>query len=148
MSMLNKRKVLVIHGPNLNLLGERETGIYGKDTIDNINAEIMHKAQELGLECEIYQSNSEGDIIDRLHSARGDFDGVVINAGAYTHYSIAIRDAIAAIKIPCVEVHMSNVYAREEFRRHSVIAPVCAGSIVGFGNNSYILALNGLKDLL
>ncbi|MEG6571869.1 type II 3-dehydroquinate dehydratase [[Clostridium] cellulosi] len=146
--MLNKRKVLVIHGPNLNLLGERETGIYGKDTIDNINAEIMHKAQELGLECEIYQSNSEGDIIDRLHSARGDFDGVVINAGAYTHYSIAIRDAIAAIKIPCVEVHMSNVYAREEFRRHSVIAPVCAGSIVGFGKNSYILALNGLKDLL
>lgn len=148
MSMLNKRKVLVIHGPNLNLLGERETGIYGKDTIDNINAGIMRKAQELGLECEIYQSNSEGDIIDRLHSARGDFDGVVINAGAYTHYSIAIRDAIAAIKIPCVEVHMSNVYAREEFRRHSVIAPVCAGSIVGFGKNSYILALNGLKDLL
>ncbi|HEX2939083.1 MAG TPA: type II 3-dehydroquinate dehydratase [Ruminiclostridium sp.] len=143
-----KRKVLVLHGPNLNLLGERETGIYGKDTIENINAGIKRSAQEMGLDCEIYQSNSEGTIIDLLHSARGKFDGVVINAGAYTHYSIAIRDAIAAIKIPCVEVHMSNVYAREEFRHHSVIAPVCAGSIVGFGKNSYVLALSGLKDLL
>lgn len=147
MNML-KRKVLVLHGPNLNLLGERETGIYGKDTIENINAGIKRSAQEMGLDCEIYQSNSEGTIIDLLHSARGKFDGVVINAGAYTHYSIAIRDAIAAIKIPCVEVHMSNVYAREEFRHHSVIAPVCAGSIVGFGKNSYVLALSGLKDLL
>lgn len=148
MNMLIKRKVMVIHGPNLDLLGERETGIYGKDTLENINAGIRRSAQELGLECEIYQSNSEGEIVDRLHSAMGKFDGVVINAAAYTHYSIAIRDAIAAIKIPCVEVHMSNVFAREEFRHHSVIAPVCAGSIAGFGKNSYILALNGLKDLL
>lgn len=147
MSML-RRKVLVLHGPNLDLLGERETGIYGKDTIENINADIEKAAQEIGLDCEIHQSNSEGGLVDLLHSARGRFDGVVINAAAYTHYSIAIRDAIAAIRIPCVEVHMSNVFAREEFRHHSVIAPVCAGSISGFGKNSYILALYGLKDLL
>jgi 3-dehydroquinate dehydratase, type II len=143
-----KHKVLVLHGPNLNLLGERETGIYGKDTLENINAYIRKYALELSLDCEIHQSNSEGGLIDLLHGARGNFEGVVINAGAYTHYSIAIRDAISAIRIPCVEVHMSNVYAREEFRHHSVIAPVCAGSIAGFGKNSYILALQGLKDLL
>jgi 3-dehydroquinate dehydratase-2 len=143
-----KRRVLVIHGPNLNLLGERETGIYGKDTIEHINAEISAKAQELGFECEIFQSNSEGAIIDRLHAARGTFDGVVINAGAYTHYSIAIRDAIASIRIPTVEVHMSNVYSREEFRHVSVIAPVCAGQIAGFGKQSYILALYGLRGML
>lgn len=147
MNMLRHR-VLVLHGPNLDLLGERETGIYGKDTLENINAGIKKYAQELSLDCEIHQSNSEGELVNLLHSARGNFEGVVINAAAYTHYSIAIRDAIAAIRIPCVEVHMSNVYAREEFRHHSVIAPVCAGSIVGFGKNSYILALQGLKDLL
>lgn len=142
-----QRKVLVLHGPNLNLLGERETGIYGKDTIENINGELMEKAKELNIECNIYQSNIEGEIIDRLHGARGKYDGVIINAGAYTHYSIAIRDAIASIRIPTVEVHMSNIYAREEFRHHSVIAPVCAGQISGFGKFSYILALQGLKDL-
>lgn len=147
MSML-KHKVLVLHGPNLNLLGERETGIYGRDSLENINLGIMRVASDIGIDCEIYQSNSEGAIIDLLHSARGRFDGVVINAAAYTHYSIAIRDAIAAIRIPCVEVHMSNVYAREEFRHTSVIAPVCAGTITGFGKNSYTLALYGLKDLL
>lgn len=147
MNML-KHRVLVLHGPNLDLLGERETGIYGKDTIENINAGIMRCAKELSLECEIHQSNSEGELVDLLHSARGNFEGVVINAAAYTHYSIAIRDAIAAIRIPCVEVHMSNVFAREEFRHHSVIAPVCVGSISGFGKNSYILALHGLRDLL
>jgi 3-dehydroquinate dehydratase II len=147
MNML-KHKVLVLHGPNLDLLGERETGIYGKDTLQNINAGIIKYAKDLSIDCEIHQSNSEGELVDLLHSARGNFEGVVINAGAYTHYSIAIRDAIAAIRIPCIEVHMSNVYAREEFRHHSVIAPVCAGSVVGFGKNSYILALHGLKDLL
>jgi 3-dehydroquinate dehydratase-2 len=147
MNML-KRRVLVLHGPNLDLLGVRETGIYGKETLESINAEIMEYAEELSLYCEIHQSNSEGELVDLLHSARGNFDGVVINAAAYTHYSIAIRDAIVAIKIPCIEVHMSNVYAREEFRHKSVIAPVCAGSVVGFGKNSYLLALHGLKDLL
>jgi 3-dehydroquinate dehydratase-2 len=143
-----RHKVLVLHGPNLDLLGERETGIYGRDSLENINAGIIRFAQDLGLDCEVHQSNSEGAIIDLLHSARGRFDGVVINAAAYTHYSIAIRDAIAAIRIPCIEVHMSNVYAREEFRHTSVIAPVCAGSISGFGKNSYMLAIYGLKDLL
>lgn len=141
-----KKKVLLLHGPNLNLLGERETGIYGKDTIENINAEIAEAARGLSLDCEIHQTNSEGEIIDLLHGARGRFDGVVINAGAYTHYSIAIRDAIAAIRIPTVEVHMSNIYAREDFRHMSVIAPVCVGQISGFGKHSYILALQGLRD--
>lgn len=143
-----RHRVLVLHGPNLNLLGERETGIYGKDTIDNINTEIEAAGRELGMECEIHQSNSEGGLIDLIHSSRGRFDGIVINAGAYTHYSIAIRDAIAAVKIPSVEVHMSNIHAREEFRHTSVIAPVCAGQISGFGKYSYILALQGLRDLL
>jgi 3-dehydroquinate dehydratase-2 len=143
-----QRKVLVLHGPNLDLLGDRETGIYGKDSTENINAEICDRARELNIECEIHQSNNEGALIDLLHAARGRFDGVIINAGAYTHYSIAIRDAIAAIRIPTVEVHMSNIYAREEFRHKSVLAPVCAGQISGFGKFSYILALHGLKDLM
>jgi len=143
-----KRKVLVLHGPNLNLLGERETGIYGKNTIEDINVEIIEKGKELNIDCEIFQSNTEGEIINFLHSARGRFDGVIINAGAYTHYSIAIRDAIAAIKIPTVECHLSNIYAREDFRHISVIAPVCAGQISGFGKYSYILALYGLIDLM
>ena len=142
-----QRKVLVLHGPNLNLLGERETGIYGKDTIEHINAEIMEKAKELNIDCDILQSNNEGTLVDYIQGARGKYDGIVINAAAYTHYSIAIRDAIAAVKIPTVEVHMSNVYAREEFRHHSVIAPVCAGQIAGFGKFSYLLALQGLKNL-
>lgn len=143
-----QRRVLVLHGPNLNLLGERETGIYGKDSIGNINAEITARGKELNLEVEINMSNHEGELIDWLHGARGKFDGVVINAGAYTHYSIAIRDAIAAIKIPTVEVHLSNIHAREEFRHTSVLAPVCVGQISGFGKFSYILALEALKDLL
>ena len=143
-----RHKVLVIHGPNLNLLGERETGIYGKDDIAHINAVITEQANALGMECEIFQSNSEGGIIDKLHAARGVFDGIVINAGAYTHYSIAIRDAIASIKIPTVEVHMSNIQAREEFRHVSVIAPVCVGQITGFGKYSYILALHGLRSMM
>lgn len=143
-----KRKVLIIHGPNLDLLGERETGIYGKDSLENINREIAQRGEELGMDCDIRQYNSEGAIVDALHDARGHADGIIINAAAYTHYSIAIRDAVAAVKVPCIEVHMSNIYAREEFRHHSVIAPVCAGQIAGFGKFSYILALHGLRDLL
>ena len=142
------KKILVIHGPNLNLLGEREPGIYGEDTFESINKEIVSYAENLGLECEIFQSNHEGEIIDKLHSARLEFSGVVINAGAYTHYSYAIRDAIAAIKIPVIEVHMSNVHKREEFRHKSVISPVCAGVIAGFGKNSYILGVQALKNLI
>ena len=142
------KKILVIHGPNLNLLGEREPGIYGEDTFESINKEIVSYAENLELECEIFQSNHEGEIIDRLHTARLDCDGVVLNAGAYTHYSYAIRDAIAAIKIPVVEVHMSNVHKREEFRHTSVISPVCEGIIAGFGKNSYILGVQAIKSLL
>ncbi len=141
------KKILVIHGPNLNLLGEREPGVYGSAGIEELNSNIIDRAKEQGLECEIFQSNHEGAIIDRLHSARRNFDGVIINAGAYTHYSYAIRDAISAIKIPCIEVHISNVDAREEFRANSVIASVCKGSISGFGFGSYYLAVQALSEL-
>ena len=138
-------KILVLNGPNLNLLGEREPAIYGGDTLKSINDEILDRAMELGIETAFYQSNSEGGLIDRLHEARLDCDGVILNAGAYTHYSYAIRDAIAAIKIPVVEVHLSNVNSRDEFRKNSVIAPVCRGSISGFGEYSYALALDALN---
>lgn len=141
------KKILVIHGPNLNLLGEREPGVYGKTSLETLNSNIIERSKEQGLECEIFQSNHEGAIIDKLHSARLNFDGVIINAGAYTHYSYAIRDAISAIKIPCIEVHISNVFAREEFRSKSVIAPVCKGSISGFGLNSYYLAIMALSEM-
>ena len=141
------KKILVIHGPNLNLLGEREPGVYGSAGIDVLNSNIIDRANEQGLECEIFQSNHEGSIIDKLHAARTAFDGVIINAGAYTHYSYAIRDAIAAIKIPVIEVHISNIDAREEFRANSVIAPVCKGSICGLGFMSYYLAVQAMSEL-
>lgn len=141
------KKILVIHGPNLNLLGEREPDVYGNNGIDTLNSNIIDRANEQGLECEIFQSNHEGAIIDKLHSARKNFDGVIINAGAYTHYSYAIRDAISAIKIPCIEVHISNVDARDAFRANSVIAPVCKGSISGFGFGSYYLAVQALSEM-
>lgn len=142
------KKLLVIHGPNLNLLGEREPGVYGHDSFDSINREIVEKGIAEGFEIEIFQTNLEGGIIDILHEARLKFDGVILNAGAYTHYSYAIRDAISAIKIPVVEVHLSNIHAREEFRHTSVIAPVCVGQIAGFGKNSYILAVESFKEIL
>lgn len=138
------KKILVINGPNLNLLGEREPGIYGTDGYSELSAVIMDKADELNVKCEIFQSNHEGAIIDRLHSARTAFDGVVLNAGAYTHYSYAIRDAISAINIPVIEIHISNVFARDEFRKNSVISSVCRGSISGFGFASYLMALDAL----
>lgn len=141
--------VLIINGPNLNLLGEREPGTYGSDSYKSICEEISAKAAELGFEgCECFQSNHEGEIIDRIHSARLEFSGIVLNAGAYTHYSYAIRDAIAAVRIPVIEVHMSNIHKREEFRHHSVISPVCAGQIAGFGKESYILGLYALKNIV
>lgn len=138
-------KILVVNGPNLNLLGEREPAIYGGDTLGTINGELSEKAKKMGYELSFFQSNGEGEIIDALHAARLDCAGVILNAGAYTHYSYAIRDAIAAIKIPVVEVHLSNVNSRDEFRKTSVIAPVCAGSIAGFGKFSYHLALDALN---
>lgn len=141
------KKILCIHGPNLNLLGEREPGVYGSDTFDSINNEIIERALKYDMHCEIFQSNHEGEIIDTLHLARKNFDGVIINAGAYTHYSYAIRDAIAAIKIPVIEVHMSNIHKREEFRHNSVISPVCVGQIAGFGKASYLLGVDALNEI-
>lgn len=135
-------KVLVIHGPNLNLLGSREKSIYGENTLDFINSELEKDAVNHAAEIECFQSNHEGEIIDKIHSARDNFNYIIINPGAYTHYSYAIRDAVAAVEIPTIEVHLSNVHRREEFRSQSVIAPVCIGQIAGFSYNSYLLALN------
>lgn len=140
-------KVLVIHGPNLNLLGDREVDVYGQVTLSDINSELIILSRELGLEIEVIQSNIEGEIVNAIHSAKGKFGAIVINPGGYTHYSVAIRDAISAVKIPAVEVHLSNIYAREEFRQKSVIAPVAAGQITGFGKDSYILALRAAAGL-
>ena len=141
-------KVLVIHGPNLNLLGKREPGIYGVQTMEQINERLLKAGAENDVEVRTFQSNGEGAIIDVLHDSANWANGVILNAGAYTHYSIAIRDAIAAIKIPVIEVHLSNVHAREEFRHKSVIAPVCRAVVAGFGWRSYLLGLQGLIDTI
>lgn len=141
-----EKKILVIHGPNLNLLGEREPGVYGYENFESINESIVEAANAMGFDCEVFQSNHEGEIIDAIHDARLEFDGIIINAGAYTHYSYAIRDAIASVKTPVIEVHMSNIHARDEFRSKSVIAPVCKGQICGFGKISYILALEAFLE--
>lgn len=138
------KRILVIHGPNLNLLGEREPGVYGTDTYESINKEIVEHTKKYDFECDVFQSNHEGEIIDELHAARIEYDGIVLNAGAYTHYSYAIRDAIAAIKVPVIEVHLSNIHARDEFRHTSVIAPVCMGQISGFGKYSYYMGIDAL----
>ncbi|MGQ9622610.1 MAG: type II 3-dehydroquinate dehydratase [Candidatus Caldatribacteriaceae bacterium] len=134
-------KILCIFGPNLNLLGEREKDIYGTLTFGEIQELLREEARKRGILVEIFQSNHEGDIIDTIHEAKGRYDGIIINPGAYTHYSIAIRDALKAIGIPTIEVHMSNIYAREEFRRYSITAPVCWGQISGLGHLGYLLAL-------
>jgi 3-dehydroquinate dehydratase-2 len=140
-------KILVMNGPNLNLLGEREPEVYGGETMLSINDEILEKGRKMGYDVVFFQSNSEGGLIDRLHEARLDCAGVILNAGAYTHYSYALRDAISAVKIPVIEVHMSNVNSRDEFRHKSVIAPVCRGTIAGFGKHSYVLALYALDNI-
>lgn len=133
------KRVLILNGPNLNMLGSREENIYGNKSLDDINAEILEVASENNIECEFFQSNIEGELIDKIHTSN--HTAIIINAGALTHYSIALRDAIAAVKMPTIEVHLSNIFAREEFRSHSVISPVCKGTISGFGEQSYILAL-------
>ncbi len=141
------KKVLVINGPNLNLLGVREKSVYGSETLLDIAQAVNAESSELGLETDFIQSNIEGEIIEKLHSARGVYDVIIINAAAYTHYSIAIRDAIKAVEIPTIEIHLSNIHSREEFRHTSVIAPVCVGQICGFGKMSYILALHAAANL-
>ena len=145
---MDKKRISVLNGPNLNLLGMREPGVYGSESYEAICRRVEEQARALGLQADFFQSNSEGALIDRLHAAMGVYDGIVLNAGAYTHDSYAIRDAIAAIRLPVVEVHLSNIHAREEFRHTSLIAPVCRGQIAGFGADSYILALYALDSLL
>jgi 3-dehydroquinate dehydratase-2 len=138
---------LVISGPNMNLLGTRKTSIYGEGSLEDIHRGLQARAAELGVAVECRQFNGEGEIIDALQSAPGRFDGVIINAGALAHYSYALRSAIGAMLLPCVEVFISNVHAREEFRHTSVLAPVCVGVIAGFGKKSYLLALDALANL-
>jgi 3-dehydroquinate dehydratase-2 len=140
-------KILIIHGPNLNLLGEREPEIYGSLSLDKIDKRMVIIGDDLDLEVKTFQSNSEGEIIDAIHDARLWAKGIIINAGAYTHTSIAIHDAVAGVDIPVIEVHLSNIYSREQFRRHSIIAPACVGSISGFGWRSYELALMVLSGI-
>lgn len=139
-------KLLVINGPNLNMLGIREPEKYGELTFADLEKELYAYSFELGFDIETFQSNSEGEIIDKIQQALNNFDGILINAGGYTHTSVAIRDAISAVNMPCVEVHMTNIHAREEFRHKSMIAPVCIGQISGFGANSYKLGLKALLD--
>jgi 3-dehydroquinate dehydratase-2 len=140
--------VLVIHGPNLNLLGTRETQTYGTATLADVDLQIALAAADLGATVRCVQHNSEGAIVEEIHAARESFDAILLNAGAYTHYSYAIRDAIAAVALPTVEVHLTNTQAREPFRALSVIAPACRGSIAGFGPDSYVLALRAVASEL
>ncbi len=140
-------KILIINGPNINLTGMREKGIYGSETYSDICEYLCDYSKSKDVVADIVQSNHEGEIIDKIHSTLNVYDGIVINAGAYTHYSYAIRDAIAAVNIPCVEVHFSNIHGRDEFRTKSVIAPVCKGQIAGFGKYSYCLAIDALLSI-
>lgn len=140
-------KILIIHGPNLNLLGKRETSVYGDLTLEDINRLLKRLAKELGVEIVIRQSNHEGDIVDMIQNSGG-FDAIVINPAAYTHTSVAIRDAIAAVNVPVIEVHISNIYKREEFRHKSLIAPVASGQVTGFGPDSYMLGLRAAISII
>ncbi len=140
--------ILVLHGPNLNLLGKREPSVYGSLTLEQIDARLLEYARQQGISLRTFQSNHEGALVDALHKAMGWADGVVFNPGAYTHTSYALRDAISATGLPVVEVHMSNVHAREEFRHRSMLAPVCVGQVVGFGWRSYLTGIYALQGYL
>lgn len=142
------KRILVIHGPNLNLLGTREVGVYGKVTIKEIDADLRKIAKSRDVELDIKQSDHEGEIVELIGSSRGKFDAILINPAAYTHTSVAIRDAIAAVDVPAVEVHLSNIYGREEFRHTSLIAPVAKGQVSGFGKMSYLLGLEAAIGLI
>ena len=148
LTALANKSILVLHGPNLNLLGAREPDVYGTTTLADIDAALKAEGKKLGLEVRTFQSNHEGALIDALHDARTWASGVIINPGGYTHTSVALRDAISAINLPTIECHLSNTEAREEFRHRSMIAPVCVGTIRGFGWKSYVLALRALADIV
>jgi len=139
-----KHKILVLSGPNLQLLGTREPTIYGKVTLQDIHAQLVLRGSELGVDVDTFQSNHEGALVDRIGSARGTFDGILLNAGAYTHTSLALFDALKAVSLPCVEVHISNPEAREAYRHVSMVAGACIAKVSGFGADSYVLALEGL----
>jgi 3-dehydroquinate dehydratase II len=139
--------VLFLNGPNLNLLGQREPDIYGRATLADIEAKVRGRASVLGVEVDFRQSNLEGELLDWIQQAKGKFDVIVLNAAAYTHTSVALRDAIAAVGVPTIEIHLSNIHAREKFRQRSLIAPVCWGQITGFGEKSYLLALDASVDV-
>ena len=146
--MAKKKRVLVLHGPNLNLLGKREPKVYGRFTLAEVNRRIQALAKELQIDVEIRQSNSEGELVDWVQESVGEFGAIVINAGGYTHSSVALRDALAAVGVPAIEVHLSNIYKREEFRRRSLIADVVIGQITGFGIQSYLLGLRAAVECL
>lgn len=142
------KKLLVLHGPNLNLLGVREPEVYGRETLADLDRETNRVGAELGLEVEAFQSNHEGELIDRIHAAKGIYDGIVLNPGGLTHTSVSLRDAVAGVDVPVIEVHLSNTFAREEFRSKDLIAPVAHGTIVGLGQASYLAAVYAFSRLL
>ena len=145
---MNSKKILLINGANLNMLGIREPEKYGGKSLKDIEVSVIQKGKELDVDIDVYQSNIEGEIVEKIQQARGIYDGILINAGGYTHTSVVIRDAISAVQIPTIEVHMTNIHAREEFRHTSLLSGVCRAIVAGFGEDSYILALEGLVKLL
>lgn len=145
--MLEPIKLLILHGPNLNMTGFREPDVYGKATLEEINDRIQRHAKEVGADVRILQSNHEGTLIDAIQEHRSWADGIIVNPGGLTHTSVTLRDALTSVRLPVIEVHLSNVHAREEFRRHSMIAPITVGQIVGFGPNGYLLAITALTNM-
>lgn len=146
--MAEAKRVLILHGPNLNLVGFREMNVYGSAPLAEIDAGIMSRAQKLGMEARILQSNHEGQLIDAIHEHKSWYSGIIVNGGGLSHYSISLRDALAAVRVPIVEVHLSNIFAREEFRSSSVISPIAIGMITGFGGLGYVMALDAMGAIL